>query len=102
MLTDRDFDIIDNDKEYKYLRCMRMEEVEEENIAKLMDECDKKMLEMEILKNETPMSMWLKELAIVKEQYIQYKLNRQERQKGSGVKKVKVKNKKVKIKQLKN
>ena len=57
---------------------------------------------IEALKKETPTSMWLNELDIVKEQYIQYKLNRQERQKGSGVKKVKVKRKKVKVKQLKN
>jgi len=94
LLKDRSYDIIDNDSEYKYLRSMRIDQVEEENITKLLEECDKKKVELEALKKQTPKSMWSHELNILQEQYQQYQLNRRERQKGSGKKKVKRKKKK--------
>ena len=73
---------------------MRIDQVEEENITKLLEECDKKKVELEALKKQTPKSMWSHELNILQEQYQQYQLNRRERQKGSGKKKVKRKKKK--------
>ena len=78
---------------------MRIEQVEEENIKRLLDECKKKLVELKELRQETPTSMWRRELQLVHDKYIQYRLDRIERQKGSGKKVVKrKKKKKVKVK----
>ena len=99
LLTSRDYAIIDEDPDYKYLRSMRIDQVEEENIVKLLAECDKKKQELEELRNQTPAAMWTTELKVLREQYLQYKLNRHERQKGSGKKRVKAKKaNKIKVK----
>ena len=45
-----EYDIIDNDEEYKYLRIMRMEQVGEENIEKLRKKRDDKKKELDVLK----------------------------------------------------
>ena len=42
MLKDREYDMLDGDEEFKYLRTMRMEQVEEENIEKLRKKRDDK------------------------------------------------------------
>ena len=99
LLGSRDYDIIDEDTDYKYLRTMRIEQVEEENIAKLLDECRKKLTELAELRKQTPTTMWQYELKEIRDKYIQYQLDRRERQKGSGKKIVKRKKKKVKVKQ---
>ena len=99
LLTSRDYAIVDEDPEYKYLRSMRIDQVEEENIIKLLAECDKKKQELEELRNQTPVTMWGAELKVLRAQYLQYKLNRHERQKGSGKKRIKGKKpKKIKVK----
>ena len=98
LLTTREYDIVDNDAEYKYLRSMRIEQMEEENIAKLLAECDKKKIELEDLKKQTPSNMWMCELNELRDKYKQYKLDRKERQKGSGKKVVKRKKGKTKVK----
>ncbi len=99
LLGSRDYDIVDDDADYKYLRTMRIEQVEEENIKRLLDECKKKLVELKELRQETPTSMWRRELQLVHDKYIQYRLDRIERQKGSGKKVVKrKKKKKVKVK----
>ena len=43
LLKSRNYDVMDGDEEYKYLRGMRIEQVEEENVAKLLKEKDEKM-----------------------------------------------------------
>ena len=97
LLKNRDYDIIDDDSNYKYLRMMRIEQMEEENIVKLLEECGKKEIELHELMKQTPSIMWQKELKEIHSKYKQYQLDRRERQKGSGKKIVKRK-KKAKIK----
>ena len=63
----RNYDILEGDGEFKYLRSMRIEQVEEENITKLLNERDHKMEELESFKKETPKSLWSQELNEFKE-----------------------------------
>ena len=42
LLKARNYDVMDGDEEYKYLRGMRIEQVEEENVAKLLKEKEQK------------------------------------------------------------
>ena len=66
MLNNRNYDLLDDDKEFKYLRSMRMEQVEEENIEKLRNKRDEKKKELEALKNTAPEEMWDNELVNLK------------------------------------
>jgi DNA topoisomerase-2 len=95
LLKTRNYDVIDNDNEYKYLRQMRIESVEEENIVKLRNERDEKMKEFEILKNTSERKMWLTDLKQFDKLYEKYLINRQDRVFGK-VKKKKIKKLKFK------
>ena len=46
LLKERNYDVMDEDEEYKYLRGMRIEQVEEENVEKLLKDKDKKWRNM--------------------------------------------------------
>lgn len=76
LLNDRNYDIVDEDGEYKYLRKMTIEQVEEENMNKLLHERDIKIKELESLKNKTPETMWLNELNELKIKYTNYRKER--------------------------
>ena len=82
MLADKKYDIIDDDKDYKYLVKMPMDSVSEENIQKLLKEKDDKESELEIVKNTTEKQMWLKELKNLEKHYALYREKREEQQKG--------------------
>jgi hypothetical protein len=97
MLKEREYDILDGDEEFKYLRTMRMEQVEEENIEKLRKKRDDKKKELEVLKNTTPENMWCSELDNLVAQYNLYRRNRLNRKDGVEGKKSK-KVRKIKIK----
>ena len=62
LLSDRKYDIVNQDKDYKYLRTMRIEQVEEENIIKLRALRDKKKEELKILQSTSIKRMWNREL----------------------------------------
>ena len=96
MLADKKYDIIDNDKDYKYLVKMPMDSVSEENIKKLLKEKDDKEAELEIVKKTTEKQMWLKELKTLEKQYTSYREKREEQQKGLDIKTKKKVVKKVK------
>ena len=99
MLETRQYDVIDEDEDFKYLRSMRIEQVEEENIKKLRDERDSKIKELDLLKKTTPETMWNTELDTLVTQYKSYTKNRANRMKGAKSKlKVKKKKGKAKIK----
>jgi DNA topoisomerase-2 len=99
MLETGQYDVIDEDEDFKYLRSMRIEQVEEENIKKLRDERDSKIKELELLKKTTPETMWNTELDTLVTQYKSYTKNRANRMKGVKSKlKVKKKKGKAKIK----
>ena len=91
ILKSRGYDVLDGDEEFKYLRTMRIEQVEEENMDKLLKEKDEKMKDLEILKNTTIESMWLTELNELTTNFRKYKLQRKARQMGIKVKKSKSK-----------
>jgi DNA topoisomerase-2 len=99
MLKTREYDMLDEDKEYKYLRTMRMEQVEEENIEKLRNKRDEKKKELNVLKDTTPETMWNTELDNLINQYATYRRNRENRKDGVvDKKKLKIKKKKLKLK----
>ena len=86
LLKTRNYDILDGEEDYKYLRTMRIEQVEEENMNKLLEEKDEKMKDLEILKNTTIETMWLNELDELTIQFKKYKLQRRARQMGKKIK----------------
>ena len=70
LLTNRNYDVIDNDYDFKYLVKMPMDSVTEENINKLNCEKDNIINKINILENTTENQIWLNELDILKTFYI--------------------------------
>ena len=87
LLKEGNYDVMDNDEEYKYLRGMRIEQVEEENVAKLLKDKDTKMAEYNILKKTTLKEMWKRELKELKGEFEKYQRARRVRQYGKKGKK---------------
>ena len=77
MLSEKGYDIMDEDGEYKYLIKMPMDSVTEENVAKILNDKDKKEQELFIIKSTTIYQMWSFELDNLLEQYLEYKAARQ-------------------------
>jgi len=75
MLKEKSYDMVDD--EYKYLTKMPMDSVTEENVDKLNKEHENKDYELENLKNTSKSQMWLSELDLLKEEYLEYKENRE-------------------------
>ena len=50
LLKSKNYDVIDNDEDYKYLRTMTIDSLEEENVAKLLKDKGLKEAELNILK----------------------------------------------------
>ena len=73
MLQTKGYDVIGDDTNYHYLTKMPMDSVTEENVDKLNKERGDKEVELEAVKSTTINKMWLNELEILKEQYIEYK-----------------------------
>ena len=76
MLQEKEYNIIDDDKDYKYLIKMTMDSVTEENVDKLLKDTGNKETELEIIKNTTIYKMWITEIDNLREQYIEYKEER--------------------------
>ena len=95
LLKARNYAIVEEDDEYKYLRTMRMEQVEEENIQKLRKERDIKRAELKLLREKTVEMIWNEELKTLSSAYKKYKSSRLARQQGTTKKKIK--RKKVKV-----
>jgi DNA topoisomerase-2 len=96
MLTDKGYDMVNGDEDYKYLTRMPMDSVTEENVKKLMDEQEKKNKELIDIQNTTIPEMWLQELLILEEEYISFKGEKDRMMDSSVVLKKKPKSKKVK------
>ena len=97
MLKTRNYDVVDEDEDYKYLTKMPIDSVLEENVEKLMKERDAKMSELDILKNTTIEKMWTRELNALSIKYMKYRKDRESRLLGEvrKTKKMKAKNSKV-------
>ena len=96
MLSDKGYDMVNEDEDYKYLTRMPMDSVTEENVKKLMDEQEKKNKELIDIQNTTIPEMWLRELLILEEEYISFKGEKDRMMDSSVVLKKKTKSKKVK------
>ena len=70
ILKARDYRVVDEDTDYKYLVRLPMDSVTEENVAKIMQERDRKNAELETLKKTTETQLWLNELAVLKAEYV--------------------------------
>lgn len=91
MLKEKGFQVIDKDNkggddeggvaascgDFKYLTRMPMDSVTEENVDKLNKEHTSKEAELMSIKNTTIYQMWSSELGVLKEQYLEYKENRE-------------------------
>ena len=93
MLKEKDYAVINGDEEYKYLRTMPIDSVEEENYNNLLKVKGEKEAELEKVKGTTIEKMWLSELNILEKEYSKYLNQRMIRQKGLS-KKIKKKSKK--------
>ena len=69
MLKQKGYDIIDSDEEYKYLRSMTIDSVEEENFEKLLKQKGEKESEFELIKKTSIEEMWIKELDNLNKEY---------------------------------
>jgi DNA topoisomerase-2 len=82
MLTEKNYDKIDNDEEFKYLVRMPMDSVSEENVEKLLQDHQEKGDELERIKSTTIEQMWLSELDILENEYQSYQKEREQAQLG--------------------
>ena len=96
LLKSRNYDIINDDVDYKYLRKMPMDSVCEENVQALLKEKGCKENELDKVKETSVQKMWLRELRKLEDEYEQYKVDRINRAMGLKDKKVKKKKKKKK------
>jgi DNA topoisomerase-2 len=109
MLQEKGYDTIDDEEEFKYLVRMPMDSVSEENVEKMLNEHQLKQDELERIKSTAIEDMWLSELEILENEYINYQRERFQAQQGDkqkksavtkvagGVKKVVKKNVKVQL-----
>jgi DNA topoisomerase-2 len=72
ILQDKNYQIFDEDEEYKYLLKMSMDSVSEENVQKLLEEYETKSKELEIIKSKSIEKMWLEELVHLEKEYKKY------------------------------
>ena len=76
MLTEKNYDKIEGDDEYKYLVKMPMDSVSEENVEKLLKEKDEKEMELNIIKKTSIENMWIVELERLEASYKDYQKKR--------------------------
>ena len=76
MLSEKQYDKIEGDEEYKYLVKMPMDSVSEENVEKLLQEKGDKELELNIIKTTTIENMWVSELEQLEVAYKDYQKKR--------------------------
>jgi DNA topoisomerase-2 len=76
LLENKGYTKMEEDNEYKYLVKMPMDSVTEENVNKLLKDKENKEHDLQLIKNKTLHIMWMEELENLKEQYIEYKEER--------------------------
>jgi DNA topoisomerase-2 len=70
MLNEMNYNIIDDDSDYKYLLKMPMDSVSEENVKRLLNDRDDKEKELITLQSTTIENMWLNELDELKKMLV--------------------------------
>ena len=91
LLKSRNYTVIDGDLEYKYLRTMTIDSLEEENMAKLLKDKDIKLEEYKKLNKTSIQELWLEDLDQFENVYKKYCVERKDRLVGSKSKKKKKK-----------
>ena len=76
ILTKAKYDIVDDDKNYKYLLNLPIDSVTDENYLKLIYDRDTKSKEYEILKYKSEKDIWINELHILAKEYNKYTVER--------------------------
>jgi hypothetical protein len=97
LLKARNYAVVDEDADYKYLVRLPMDSVTEENVNKIMQERDRKNADLETLKQTTETQIWLNELAVLRAEFMKQHIatsTTTSREKVKPVKKVKVAGKK--------
>ena len=72
LLKDHNYDIMNEDEDYKYLVKMPMDSVCQENVKRLENEHSTKETELKITKSKTTEQMWLEELDILRKEYLEF------------------------------
>ena len=62
LLQNKNYTVIDNDNDYKYLLKMTMDSVSKENVEKILKDQEGKKTELEYVKKTTIENMWFNEL----------------------------------------
>jgi DNA topoisomerase II len=82
LLADRQYDLLEGDDDFKYLRKMPMDSVTEEEYEKLLNDKQEKEIVLENIKTTSIEDMWICELKELNKSYKQYQNNRIVRTKG--------------------
>ena len=77
MLSEKGYDLMDEDTEYKYLVKMPMDSVSEENVEKLNKDFDNKQQDLGKIKSTTINKMWFVEIDKLSHEYLEYKEERE-------------------------
>ena len=77
LLKTKDYEVMDEDAEYKYLTKMPMDSVTEENVERLLKEQGNKSSQLNVIAKTSIHEMWLSELEQWKEEYLVYKEQRE-------------------------
>jgi len=72
MLKKANYDVVEQDTDYKYLVRMPMDSVTEENVEKILKEKERKLAEVSYLEDTTETQLWLNELDILRKEYVNY------------------------------
>jgi DNA topoisomerase-2 len=91
LLAQKNYDVIDEDLDYKYLVKLPMDSVTEENVARLLKEHGDKVVELANIKAKTVQQMWLQELEVLETEYNKYREERERSMMGVAPKKAGVK-----------
>jgi DNA topoisomerase-2 len=76
MLQEKEYDVIEDDDEFKYLIKMPMDSVSEENVEKLNKEHKDKSDELQRIKETSEQQMWMSELEYLEQEYDKYRSER--------------------------
>jgi DNA topoisomerase-2 len=91
LLKERNYAVVDEDLDYKYLVRLPMDSVTEENATKIMQERDRKQSELATLTGTTEQDLWLNELATLRTEYMKKKSTTEKKEKTAEVPKKKLK-----------
>jgi DNA topoisomerase-2 len=98
ILKEKNYNILHDDEEYKYLIKMPMDSVTEENVEKLTKDYDEKKKELEEIQKTTIYQMWLQELDQLQTEYTKFREERERNNSGTLTDNKKKSNSKVIVK----